>query len=402
MDIGSELRLARKRAGLSIDDLTQRTKIQPHKIEALENNAFDQLPEGIYLDGIVRAYATEVGLDASDTVELARKAAGVTPIEMVETTGDEVDSFPDEKVFAREVREPAAAPVAHSDLDTIHRARADDYAEPAAQTPVVLDARVRPRTRVLIPALALIAAAGWGAFLYERSRPINQAAASGVPALSERDAPPGPTATNTDAQPAASSTAAPVAAGAPEPDAEAPTRSDPARAAAGSHQPADTRPIPPVEAPRVVNAPPAEAPPVAAANVERPRSPDVDPARAASIAGTWTLTTRVESSSYKSYNGLRLGYQLELQQEGHHITGTGRKVSENGTPLASTSQTPITVEGDLDGNRMQLTFSERGARRASGGSFQLHISDAGVMRGRFTSDAARSAGTAELRRTTPR
>ncbi len=64
MEIGTELREARQRAGLSAEQVSERTKIRVEKIRALEQNAFEQLPAGIFLDGIVKAYAYEVGYDA--------------------------------------------------------------------------------------------------------------------------------------------------------------------------------------------------------------------------------------------------------------------------------------------------------------------------------------------------
>ena len=44
MDVGRELREARLRAGLSREQISQSTKIQLPKIEALEHNDFTQLP----------------------------------------------------------------------------------------------------------------------------------------------------------------------------------------------------------------------------------------------------------------------------------------------------------------------------------------------------------------------
>jgi cytoskeleton protein RodZ len=69
MDVGNELRQARQQAGLSREEIAQSTKIQLAKIEALEANAFGRLPDGIYLDGIVKAYARTVGLDPDVMVQ---------------------------------------------------------------------------------------------------------------------------------------------------------------------------------------------------------------------------------------------------------------------------------------------------------------------------------------------
>ena len=99
-----------------------------------------------------------------------------------------------------------------------------------------------------------------------------------------------------------------------------------------------------------------------------------------------------------SFRGLRLGYHVELQQNGNRVSGTGRKVTENGRAIAAHGQTPIVVDGTIDGNRLTLTFTEQGARRVSEGKFVLHVEDEGVLRGRFASNAARSAGAVQARR----
>src|SRR6187402_1553912 len=68
MGIGNELRQARQQAGLTAQHIADRTKVKLEKIEALEQEAFEYLPAGIYLDGIVRAYAQEIGLDPAAAV----------------------------------------------------------------------------------------------------------------------------------------------------------------------------------------------------------------------------------------------------------------------------------------------------------------------------------------------
>jgi cytoskeleton protein RodZ len=68
MDVGETLRRAREQQGLSLDVISQRTKIGTEKLRAIEENDIQRLPSGIFLRGFVRAYAREVGLDAEDTV----------------------------------------------------------------------------------------------------------------------------------------------------------------------------------------------------------------------------------------------------------------------------------------------------------------------------------------------
>src|SRR5918994_4407744 len=58
-----QLRRARERAGLSIEDISSRTKIQIPLLEAIERGDFERVPGGLFVRGFLRAYAREVGLD---------------------------------------------------------------------------------------------------------------------------------------------------------------------------------------------------------------------------------------------------------------------------------------------------------------------------------------------------
>lgn len=60
--LGADLQHARELAGLSIDDLSTRTKIRRHMLEAIERNDFASIPGGLLARGYLRAYAKEVGL----------------------------------------------------------------------------------------------------------------------------------------------------------------------------------------------------------------------------------------------------------------------------------------------------------------------------------------------------
>ncbi len=67
MDLGSELRRARQARGLTLAELSDRTKISQKALRAIEQNAFARLPGGLFSRGFLRAYALEVGL-APDAV----------------------------------------------------------------------------------------------------------------------------------------------------------------------------------------------------------------------------------------------------------------------------------------------------------------------------------------------
>jgi hypothetical protein len=116
-----------------------------------------------------------------------------------------------------------------------------------------------------------------------------------------------------------------------------------------------------------------------------------------SLDGEWQFTTHVRSATREQFEGLTLGYRLQLKQDGARVTGQGQKISENGETLGTRQRTPIVVEGEREGDRLMLKFTERGSRRASGGTFFLRLDD-DRWRGTFASDAAGSKGDVSAER----
>ena len=72
MRVGSELKAAREKAGITVEVMSKRTKINVSKLVALEKNNFKNLPTGLYLFSFVRAYAREVHVDPEPIVERLR------------------------------------------------------------------------------------------------------------------------------------------------------------------------------------------------------------------------------------------------------------------------------------------------------------------------------------------
>lgn len=68
-DLGTRLRQARERRGVSLRHIAASTKISIGVLEALERNDFSKLPGGIFGRAFVRSYAQEVGVDPERTVE---------------------------------------------------------------------------------------------------------------------------------------------------------------------------------------------------------------------------------------------------------------------------------------------------------------------------------------------
>src|SRR5215510_7939287 len=72
MRVGSELKAARKKARIGVDLISTRTKIPVSKLVALERADFKNLPTGLYLFSMVRAYAREVHIDPEPIVQRLR------------------------------------------------------------------------------------------------------------------------------------------------------------------------------------------------------------------------------------------------------------------------------------------------------------------------------------------
>lgn len=66
--VGAELARARESLGLSVAQAAQQLKLAPRQIEALEAEAWQQLPGGAFARGMLRAYARLLRLDAETLV----------------------------------------------------------------------------------------------------------------------------------------------------------------------------------------------------------------------------------------------------------------------------------------------------------------------------------------------
>ena len=67
-DFGDKFRNAREKKELSLDDVSNVTKISARMLRAIEQEHFDDLPGGVFNKGFIRAYAKHLGLDAEEAV----------------------------------------------------------------------------------------------------------------------------------------------------------------------------------------------------------------------------------------------------------------------------------------------------------------------------------------------
>ena len=338
MHVGEELRAARERQALSLDELSTRTKIAVERLKAIEDEEIERLPPVAYLKGFVHAYAAEVGLDPNATAQ--RYLLRVDQQILGEFASEEAEDVFDE-------------PVSSEEHDTLQQERHDEELlpeSPSGDLPLrtVEDARGEAGARVhgqptaghlvLVAAMmTVIGLSAWEMLIFVSNREYR-------------------------AQPL-------------------PTVTDRARSTV------EETPRPGPSTPQAVP-PEATTPAVVDASMPAERK-----ARVAKLTGEWTFTNQIESSRVPAFEGMTLGFRLRLVQDGAEVRGAGVKVAENGRRLPRQQQTPITLQGELEGNRLELTFSERGRRRTSSGAFVLHVVDDRSMSGRFSSDAAASRGT---------
>jgi cytoskeletal protein RodZ len=66
---GEDLRRERESRGVTLETISEKTKVITRYLSALENDDFDALPGGILSKGIVRGYVRTVGLDENTWVE---------------------------------------------------------------------------------------------------------------------------------------------------------------------------------------------------------------------------------------------------------------------------------------------------------------------------------------------
>lgn len=76
---GAKLKLQREQRGVTLEQISETTKIGGRFLRALEDDRFDQLPGGIFNKGFVRSYARCVGIDEDEAVAGYLEATGATP-----------------------------------------------------------------------------------------------------------------------------------------------------------------------------------------------------------------------------------------------------------------------------------------------------------------------------------
>lgn len=74
--IGRALRKAREQQGLSIEDVALGTRLRPEYLEAMEREAFGEIPGEVYARSFLRSYARFLGLSAEKCLSIFDRALG--------------------------------------------------------------------------------------------------------------------------------------------------------------------------------------------------------------------------------------------------------------------------------------------------------------------------------------
>jgi transcriptional regulator with XRE-family HTH domain len=380
MNVGAELAQARQNLGLTLEDVSTSTKISVERLSAIEGMDAERLPSLIYLKGFLRAYATEVQLDPEDVSERYLAEVDVVgPLEITPTASAPVVAAP----APADESDPDLSPPPPDRVVT----RSPRVSQPryfaAYEAPTVSEHDAPQRSPRWLPVLLLLPVAvlvGW--FIGRNYDPMMESSPQAPAVSADIDTPaemhherPTEADTAPASEPPVSLAPEPPIAPAPEP----PVAPTPQQPAARATQPYARDADPPIDAERAIE------------NTRRVDAAD-------GVSGRWTLTNRVESSSLSTFEGLNVGFHLQLQQRGNRVTGSGQKWMENGRPLPPGSRTPIILEGTRDGDRLELNFTERGTRRTSTGTFVLNVTRDGTLQGSFASDAANAQGTSLARR----
>ena len=271
------------------------------------------------------------------------------PEDLSPEMADALNSFAAEKdvIVPPVVRHAAHPPVAR-EISFI-------FDSPPVPLPPVRPARGRARRVVTV--IALLGTAGWGAYVYQSSRPFDLDI---VAAWASRFARPSDTAITPAATP-----------------------------------PSEARPAdPPQNDPPLVSNESAVSPEIdqKITGAAEPESTDTGTLAGTvrNVSGEWRLDTQIETSD-SSLERLNLHYEMTLKQDGDRVAGVGTKVNEN-------EKGTVTLSGTIAGRRLTLNFVERGTQSDTRGKFVLLLDEAGTLRGRSSSSAAQSSRHVEGRR----
>lgn len=140
--IGMTLRSARIQRGLSIEQVAQDTRISARFLEALEDEAFQELPAPVYVRGFLRSYGNYLRLDPLPLLEQLPASLGggpqaAKPSDEAPTSDEPVRRSADPFRPAAPARPPI---IGEEEFPPVAAAAADPFSPRRAETETPLDA----------------------------------------------------------------------------------------------------------------------------------------------------------------------------------------------------------------------------------------------------------------------
>ena len=82
-NFGSYLKHERELRGVPLEEISGTTKIHIRFLQALEENKFDELPGKVFIKGYIRSYASTIGSDVEETLNIYEESVGDKPPETI-------------------------------------------------------------------------------------------------------------------------------------------------------------------------------------------------------------------------------------------------------------------------------------------------------------------------------
>jgi cytoskeletal protein RodZ len=79
----------RKAKGISLEEISNETKLRLATLQAIETGTFDALPGGVYSTSYIRQYARAIGADEADLVQFYRAKCSSPANEVIRLGSDE-------------------------------------------------------------------------------------------------------------------------------------------------------------------------------------------------------------------------------------------------------------------------------------------------------------------------
>jgi cytoskeletal protein RodZ len=372
-EFGDKFRKAREKKNISLDDVSNVTKISARMLQAIEEERFEQLPGGVFNKGFIRAYAKHLGINDQEAVSEyleclreaqiqaqavweppARAAAPAKPPLLAPSAPGGNGSTSAQP--ASEKHPPVRAEQSAGELPGLHLPRAEHVRPPRQKYLRDKDSEMPWRLVAVAALVVVLSVVLWRT----QSHPVKNTTATAPPPIIQTVQPsptleiPAATALRTDAATPAGKLASTPAGTPAKAPVQAPAKSQPSKP--GSDQNSGT-------------AAPHALPPVASAHTPAP-----GPAKSDSDSDTINVTTRAVPASPTDSKPQPLRLMIRASENSWvNVTADGQTVSRE--TLIAPAHTSVRANNEIVvkiGNAAAVTFLWNGKEiSAQGGEGEV-------------------------------